>query len=163
PRPFTFLNKITSEAGDFVPGNQLVVLPAGERKIGAFVCYEAVFPELVRRFAAAGAELLVNISNDGWYGRTAARLQHLKIARMRAVENRRWLLRATNDGLTVVVDPAGRLRRQLPAFTQAAMGVRFAFAGDRTLYMRYGDWFVALCALGSLAALLATQIPRYRR
>lgn len=163
PWPFGFLRKISSEAGDFVPGRRLVVLPAGERKIGAFVCYEAVFPELVRRFAAAEAELLVNISNDGWYGRTAARQQHLKIARMRAVENRRWLLRATNDGITAAVDPAGRVRRELPAFAQAAMGVSFSFTGEQTLYTRYGDWFVALCALGAAAALAGTQIPRYRR
>lgn len=162
PWPFRFVSKIASEAGDFVPGGRLVVLRAGDRKIGAFVCYEAVFPELVRRFAAGGAELLVNLSNDGWYGRTAARRQHLKIARMRAVENRRWLLRATNDGITVAVDPAGRIRRELPAYAQAAMGVSFSFTGGQTPYTRYGDWFVVLCALGAAAALLGTQIPRYR-
>ncbi len=162
PRPFRFMEKITNEAGDFVPGTRLVVLSAGERRIGAFICYEAVFPELVRRFADAGAELLVNLSNDGWYGRTAARRQHLKIARMRAVENRRWLLRATNDGITAVVDPSGHVRRELPAFAQAAMGVSFSFTGERTLYTRWGDWFVVLCGLAAAAAIVGTQIPRYR-
>ena len=162
PWPFGFLRKISNETGDFVPGERLVVLKAGERRIGAFVCYEAVFPELVRRFVAEGAELLVNISNDGWYGRTAAREQHFKIARMRAVENRRWLLRATNDGITAAIDPAGRVRRRLPSFTQAAIAVSFSYLQDRTVYARWGDWFVWLCALGSAVVLMAGQIPRYR-
>ena len=162
PRPFGFLRKISNEAGDFAPGERPVVLKADERRIGAFVCYEAVFPDLVRQFVADGAELLVNISNDGWYGRTAARRQHFKIARMRAVENRRWLLRATNDGITAAIDPAGRVRRQLPPFTQAAMAVGFSYSQDRTVYARWGDWFVWLCALGSAVVLIAGQIPRYR-
>jgi len=162
PRPFGFLRKITSEAGDFVPGRKLAVLDAGGRRIGAFVCYESAFPELVRNFARQGAELLVNVSNDGWYGWSAARQQHLLIARMRAVENRRWLLRATNDGITAVIDPAGRLRRRLPTYSQVAMGVGFAFLTERTFYTRYGDWFVLLCAVLSLTVLLAAQI-RHRR
>ena len=162
PRPFGFLRKVSDEAGDFAAGERLVVLAAGEHRIGAFVCYEAVFPELVRRFVAEGAQVLVNISNDGWYGRTAAREQHLKIARMRAVETRRWLLRATNDGITAAIDPAGRIRRQLPPFTQAAMGVAYSWVDERTLYVRWGDWFVLLCALGAAGALIAGQIPRYR-
>lgn len=155
PRPLGFLRKIASEAGDFTPGKQLRVLEAGERRIGAFICYEAVFPDLVRRFAQGGAELLVNISNDGWWGRTAARDQHLKIARMRALENRRWLLRATNDGITAAIDPAGRLRRRLPSFAQAGIGVTFSFAQERTLFTRYGEWFVILCAALAAAGLLA--------
>ena len=77
---------------DFAPGKELVVFHADGHRIASFICYEAVFPHLVRRFAAAGAEVLVNISNDGYFGRSAARDQHLKIARMRAAENRRWIL-----------------------------------------------------------------------
>jgi len=162
PRPLGFLRKITSEAGDFVPGQRLVTLQAGDHRLGAFVCYEAVFPDLVRRFATAGAELLVNISNDGWYGRTAAREQHLKIARMRALENRRWLLRATNNGITAAIDPAGRLVRRLPSYTEAAIAVTFSFRREVTPYARYGDWFVIACVLLAVAGLLAEQMPRYR-
>ena len=114
PRPFKALvDKVSSESSDFAPGEKQVVLPAGDHKIGAFICYESVFPDFVRRFAKQGAEVLVNISNDGWYGRSAAREQHLEIVRMRAAENRRWILRATNDGITATVDPAGRV---LPRF-----------------------------------------------
>lgn len=162
PRPFGLLRKIASEAGDFAPGRQLVTLEADGHRLGAFICYEAVFPHLVRRFSEAGAELLVNISNDGWYGRTAARDQHLKIARMRALENRRWLLRATNNGITAAIDPAGRLVRRLPSFTEAGMAVTFSFLRERTVYARYGDWFVIACALLGAAGLIAGQLPRYR-
>ncbi len=163
PRVFGFIRKISTEAGDFAPGEKLVTLPAGDRRIGAFVCYEVVFPHLVRRFAEAGAELLVNISNDGWYGWTAARDQHLKIARMRAAENRRWLLRATNNGITATIDPGGRVYRHLPSFVEGAARTGFSFIEEQTLYSRYGDWFVWLCAAAALASLAATQIPVYRK
>ena len=76
-----------------------------------FICYEAAFPDLVRQFAAAGANVLVNLSNDGYFGHSEARAQHLLIARMRAVENRRYLIRSTNDGLSAIVDPQEKLCR----------------------------------------------------
>src|SRR5271168_1789516 len=120
PKAFDFVNRITKEAGDFVPGTRLVVFPMGEHKLATFICYESVFPSDVRQFARQGAEVLVNISNDGYFGTSAARLQHLEIVRMRAAENRRWLLRATNDGVTVNIDPAGRIRESLPSFVKAA-------------------------------------------
>ena len=77
--------------------------------MGAFICYESAFPHVVRQFAKRGADLLVNLSNDGYFGHSAAREQHLEIVRMRAAENRRWMLRATNDGITAAIDPAGRV------------------------------------------------------
>src|SRR5271165_7172252 len=118
PKAFDFVNRITKEAGDFVPGSRLVVFPMGEHKLGTFICYESVFPAQVRQFVKQGADLLVNLSNDGYFGHTAARNQHLKIVRMRAVENRRWLLRATNDGITAVIDPVGRISESLPPYTE---------------------------------------------
>jgi len=157
PWPFGFIRKISTEAGDFAAGQKLVVLAAGDHHIGAFVCYEVVFPHLVRRFAARGAELLVNISNDGWYGRTAARDQHLKIARMRAAENRRWLLRATNDGITATIDPAGRVYRHLPSYVEGAVRTRFSYLAERTVYSSYGDWFVLVCAVIGAAGLFLSR------
>ncbi len=74
-------------------------------RLGVFICYESAFPDEVRQFVKGGANLLVNISNDGYFGHSAAREQHLEIARMRAVENSRWLIRSTNDGITAVIDP----------------------------------------------------------
>ena len=148
PWPFKALvEKVSSEAGDFAAGRTQSTLPMGDRRIGAFVCYESVFPDFVRRFAAGGAELFVNISNDGWYGRSAARYQHLKIVRMRAAENRRWILRATNDGVTAVIDPAGRARVLLPSYTVGAAETGYSWIRSTTFYSRHGDWFVWLAAV----------------
>ncbi|HXG34889.1 MAG TPA: apolipoprotein N-acyltransferase [Bryobacteraceae bacterium] len=154
PKYFGFINKITPEAGNFQPGSSLKVFRTDAGVVGLFICYEAAFPHFVRRFAAEGAEVLVNISNDGYFGNTAAREQHLKIARMRAAENRRWLLRATNDGITTAIDPTGRLTDRLPPFQEAALRTHFSWVQDRTLYTRYGDWFAWLCAAGGLLTLL---------
>jgi len=155
PPPFGFVNRITKEAGDFQPGNKITVFRSEGRRIGAFICYEAVLPNFVRRFASEGAEVFVNISNDGWFGRSAAREQHLNIVRMRAAENRRWILRSTNDGLTVAIDPAGRILGRLPPFERATLDTHFSFAGEKTLYTRWGDWFPLLCAVAGIGSLVA--------
>ena len=161
PWPFGGLvQKVSSEAGDFAPGERQTLLPAGSFQIGAFVCYESVFPNFVRKFAARGAELLVNISNDGWYGRSAARDQHLAIVRMRAAENRRWLLRATNDGITSTIDPAGRVSILLPSFTEGVARTSFSLVRETTFYSRHGDWFVWVCAAVVLAAALWQRFTR---
>ena len=94
------MNRITQEIGDFVPGTRIVTFPVDGHRVGAFICYESAFPDLVRQFTQAGANVLVNLSNDGYFGHSAAREQHLALVRMRAAENRRWILRATNDGIT---------------------------------------------------------------
>jgi len=116
-----------------------------------------VFPNFVRRFVAGGAEVLFNISNDGYFGKSAARLQHLEIVRMRAAENRRWILRSTNDGITGTIDPAGRLRGTLPLYVQAASRSGFTYIQSLTFYTRFGDWFPILCGAIALV-LLAEQI-----
>jgi apolipoprotein N-acyltransferase len=153
PPLFGFVNRITQEAGDFAPGTRIVLFRADGRSVGAFICYEAALPHAARRFAAAGAEVLVNISNDGYFGHSAAQNQHLKIVRMRAVENRRWILRSTNNGITAVIDPAGRVPERLPADRAAALQAHYSYVSEQTVYTRYGDWFPLLCALASLLAL----------
>lgn len=162
PPYFGWVNRITREAGDFAPGRDIVVSPVGAHRLGAFICYEAVFPHLVRRFAKSGAEVLVNLSNDGYFGDTAAREQHLLIARMRAAENRRWLLRATNNGITCSIDPLGRIRRQLDPFERLAARLYFDYETALTPYTRYGDWFAWLCLVVSLGAVVLSERPRYR-
>lgn len=164
PWPFGFVNKISSEVGDFQAGDKLVVSPVGSHKIGTFICYESVFPNLVRRFVAGGAEVLFNVSNDGYFGRSAAREQHLNIVRMRAAENRRWILRSTNDGITAAIDPAGRLRAKLPPFRRAAARTGFNFTGAQTSYTRHGDWFPILCAFAAAAAVVSgARSPVYKK
>ncbi len=154
PPVLAFANRITQETGDFEPGSRLVVFRAGGRGVGAFICYEAVLPHFVRRFAAGGAEVFVNMSNDGYFGRSAAREQHLQIVRMRAAENRRWILRSTNDGLTVAIDPAGRILTRVPPFEEVAQRAAYSYVSAQTTYTRYGDWFPLLCTVVGLAALL---------
>jgi apolipoprotein N-acyltransferase len=161
PKVFGFVNRITQEAGDFEPGNRVVVFPMGKHRVGTFICYESVFPQEVRKFAQGGADVLVNISNDGYFGHSAAREQHLEIVRMRAAENRRWILRATNDGVTAVIDPAGRVLKRLPMYTETAGVLEYSYMGATTFYTRHGDWFAWGCLLLGAAALFASQLPHY--
>jgi apolipoprotein N-acyltransferase len=115
-----------------------------------FICYEAVFADEVRQFARMGAEVLVNISDDGWYGDTSAPWQHLNMARMRAIENRRWILRDTNNGVTAAIDPYGRVRQSIPRHVEDALPAEYGFRDDVTFYTEYGDVFAWVCALVSL-------------
>ena len=158
PWPFGFVNKISTEAGDFAAGSRVVVAPVAGHRIGTFICYESAFPNFVRQFARGGAEALINVSNDGWFGHSAARRQHLLLARMRAAENRRWILRSTNDGITATIDSAGRLRGTLPLYTEATSYTGFTYIAERTPYTRYGNWFVMLCALVVVMGLLAERM-----
>jgi apolipoprotein N-acyltransferase len=156
PNAFGWVNRITPGIGDFVPGTRIVTFPFNGYKLGAFICYESAFPDLVRQFTKAGANVLVNLSNDGYFGHSAAREQHLELVRMRAAENRRWILRATNDGITAMIDPAGREIARLPLYTQTSAVFGYNSATELTPYVRYGDWFAWLCLFGG-AALVAAQ------
>ncbi|HEV2224996.1 MAG TPA: apolipoprotein N-acyltransferase [Candidatus Acidoferrales bacterium] len=154
-RWLTFAKSLTADISDFTPGHMYAVgnLPGG--RFSVFICYESIFPALVRRFAANGAELLINISNDGWFGRSSAPAQHLMMLRVRAVENRRWLLRDTNTGYTVDVDPYGRIVARLQPFTRAELDAPYAFRSDLTLYTRFGDWLAWLCVFATMLLLVA--------
>ncbi|MBI5087262.1 MAG: apolipoprotein N-acyltransferase [Acidobacteria bacterium] len=162
PAGFRWIEKISSEAGDYAPGPGAKVLITGDHTLGVFICYESAFPDYVRQFAASGAEVLVNLTNDGYYGDSAARGQHLLLARMRAVENGRWLLRPSNDGVTASIDPAGRVWDRLPEYQRTAGRLRFTWERALTPYSRFGDWFAWLCLAAGLAAAAAAQIPTYR-
>jgi len=163
PSLFGFVNRITKEAGDFAPGRDLIVFRAGDRRLGAFICYESVFPHLVRRFAAAGADVFLNLSNDGYFGQSAARRQHLLIVRMRAAENRRWIVRATNDGITASIDPAGRIAEFWDPHIEQAGRMSYSRIRETTSYTRYGDWFAWLCLGGGVGFSPLTGFSRSRR
>src|SRR3984893_2729370 len=151
------VNRVSDEVGGFRKGQTYGVgsLPGGY-SLGVFICYEAIYPGEIRHFAADGATLLVNISNDGWFGRSAAARQHLLMARVRAVENRRWLLRVTNNGYTASVDPYGRIYEPLPTDVRASADLPYDFRTDRTIYTRFGDWFAWLCVAVSAILLAST-------
>ena len=141
PWPFSlFIEEITLQAGGFVPGDTVALAPVGDHWLGTFICYESAFANHVRKFVAKGANVLINISNDSWYGRTAARGQHLSIARMRALENARWLLRATNDGVTAIIDPGGRVFAPLPSFREGVVSGQFNYSSRMTWFSLYGEW-----------------------
>jgi apolipoprotein N-acyltransferase len=159
--PFPLIHRVVTSVSDEVGGFQkgssyTVGHLAGGYSFSVFICYEAIYAGEVRRFAANGAELLVNISNDGWFGRSAAPEQHLRMARVRAVENRRWLVRTTNNGFTVSVDPYGRIFSPLPPDVRAAADLPYDFRTDQTIYTRYGDWFAWLCVVVSIILLAST-------
>jgi apolipoprotein N-acyltransferase len=163
PQVFGWVNRITKEAGDFAAGDRVVVFPVDDHKLGAFICYESAFPDLVRQFAMGGAEALVNLSNDGYFGRSSAREQHLSLVRMRAAENRRWILRGTNDGITATIDPAGRIVYQAPPYLELASAVTYRYIATVTTYTRYGDWFAWGCLIASVAAVIHAGLQARRR
>ncbi len=151
----TFAHKLTGKVSDFSRGEdrRAFLLPAqngAQRRYGIFICYEAAFADEVRHLARNGAEVLVNISDDGWYGDTSAPWQHLNIARMRAVENRRWVLRDTNNGITAAIDPDGRVRQSIPRHQMDALPAQYGFRDDVTFYTAHGDVFAWCCAILSI-------------
>ena len=123
----------------------------------------------VRLFAKNGAQVFVNISDDGWYGDTSAPWQHLNMARMRAIENRRWIVRDTNNGVTTSIDPYGRVTLSAPRHMQTSLVARYGYNDELTFYTRFGDLFAMLCGLITLAAagnamrLVASQSSRKRQ
>jgi apolipoprotein N-acyltransferase len=159
PPLFSFVNRVTQEAGDFVPGHDIKVLPAAGHRLGVFICYESAFPDLVRQFTAKGADVLVNLSNDAYFGHTEAREQHLLLARMRAVENRRYVIRATNDGISAVIDPAGQVVQRLPMYQELAATARYGGVATTTFYARRGDWFAWVCLIIGLALAIWNLRP----
>jgi apolipoprotein N-acyltransferase len=154
-----FARKLTGRVSEFSRGTDrsVFLLPTqngARHRYGFFICYEAVFADEVRHFARNGAEVLVNISDDGWYGDTSAPWQHLNMARMRAIENRRWLLRDTNSGVTAAIDPYGRVRQSIPRHQTDALPAQYGFGADLTFYTAHGDVFAWGCAILSIGALL---------
>jgi apolipoprotein N-acyltransferase len=159
PEVFSWVNRVTKEAGDFASGSRVVIFSNG---VGAFICYESAFPDLVRQFARNGAEVFVNLSNDGYFGTSAAHEQHLELVRMRAAENARWIVRATNDGITATVDPSGRVTQRLRAFRQLSDVMRYGTSKDLTPYTQHGDWFAWGCLAVGLMSTAATKLGRVR-
>jgi apolipoprotein N-acyltransferase len=153
------VGKLVQRVGEFTPGDELAVGAADGHRLAVFICYEAIFPDLVRGFTQRGADLLVNITNDGWYGRTSAPYQHLAMAAFRAVENGKYLVRAANTGFTAVVDPRGRIRQRTSLFEQTVLVADVGIVRGSTPYARYGDMFAWAC-LGAAVALTAGVLAR---
>jgi apolipoprotein N-acyltransferase len=162
PQVFAFAGGLTKEVGEFQHGASHAPLAAGSERLGTFICYESIFPDEVRLGPQQGAQVLVNISNDGWYGDSGAWKQHLQQTQMRAIENGRWLLSATNTGMTASMDPYGRIVAATERKMRTALAAPYALRSGTTLYTRYGDWFAYLCAIISAGALVARFVFRER-
>jgi apolipoprotein N-acyltransferase len=144
--------------GGFVAGTKYPLLPLGQSRAGVFICFESAFPDIARELTKAGADMLVNISNDGYLGPTPVMRQHLANAIFRAVENDRPVLRVTNTGLTAYIASNGEVRDMGPGFQPAARVWGVRGVASRTFYSQYGELFVALCALITVIALAVAEI-----
>jgi apolipoprotein N-acyltransferase len=152
--------KVVQQVSDFTPGGDAAIAEADGHRMGGFICYESIFPHLVRQFTAQGAELLVNMTNDAWYGRTSAPYQHLAMTVFRAVENHRYLVRAANTGITAVVDPRGRVVARTALFDRTVLVHDAGLLSERTFYSRYGDVFAWSCLAAALGTTVAARRAR---
>jgi apolipoprotein N-acyltransferase len=150
---FFFAQNLLHEVGTFDAGGARNLFAVNGHRYGTFICYESIFADEVRQFVRDGADVLINISNDGWYGDTSAPWQHLNMVRMRAIENHRWVLRATNTGVTASIDPQGRVVEAAPRHARTSIRVGFGYERDVTFYTTHGDWFAWLCAAVTAVAL----------
>ena len=140
-----FVDKLVQAAGNFASGKQAVVLEVSAARVGVLICYEAIFPKLSRNLANGGANLLVNITNDAWFGRSSAPHQHLSMAVLRAVENRIPIARCANTGISAFIDTRGRILQKTGLYEDETLVSTLRLGKDKTIYTRYGDWFAWSC------------------
>ena len=159
---FFFAAPLVEAVGDFSPGLQAVLLPVAGHLISTAICYEVVYPDLVRRFVSGGSELLTTITNDAWFGRTSAPSQHFAQASMRAIENGRYLVRSANTGISGIVDPYGRILAQSDIFQPAVIVGRARFLTELTFYASHGDIFAYASVVATVMALLVSRRQKGR-
>lgn len=151
-----FVGPIVEAVSAFSPGTDPVLLPVAGHMVSTAICYEVIFPSLIRRFVEDGSELLTTITNDAWYGRSSAAYQHWDQASMRSIEQGRYLARAANTGISGFVDPYGRVVEKTDLFHEAIVIGELRFITDRTVYSRIGDLVAWLSLLVTAAAFAAT-------
>ena len=142
-----FVKKITDQIGDFTFGKSLHNLDFAGHWLATPICYEVIYPELTRDLVAQGAETIVTISNDSWFGNSSAPFQHLAMAVFRSIENRRYLLRSTSNGISALVDPTGRIVYQSPLHKPDQFLAAFQYLKRKTIFTRWGYLFPYFCLL----------------
>lgn len=168
PWPMTnIVDKIVPGMGAFLPGLDYDVVPltldVGKTvKVGTTICYEGIFPEISRAYAHNGAQLLVNITNDAWYGLSSAPYQHLHMYRLRSAETGLSFVRATNSGISAVIDPFGRVKKSLPLFERAMLIDDVAMLRVPTLYAAVGDVIAVVCLLLMVISYVLALVPIHR-
>lgn len=153
---YSALKKLIIDIGDFTPGDSVVVFNTGSKKPGhpfaCGICFDSVFPYLMKKFVKNGAEFLVVITNDGWFGKTSGPFQHANISVIRAIENRRWIARCANTGISTFIDPLGRKHERTPLYEKAILVDTVYANKEKTIFTLYGEWFgyAVLLVFGSI-------------
>lgn len=160
---FSFIANFTHAIGELTPGDRIIFHQFNDIRFGTPICYEIIFPALVRKFCLGGAEFLVTLTNDGWYGTSSAPYQHFSIAVFRAVENRRYLLRAATTGISGIIDPYGRILKRSVLNQQVFLTEQISSIKKMTVYTRYGDWFSYLSLTISALFLILSLIKKDHR
>ncbi|HIB55221.1 MAG TPA: apolipoprotein N-acyltransferase, partial [Nitrospirales bacterium] len=166
PQFLAFVNKLAHGIGDYVPGNEHTIMSGPHGRFGVAICFEVIYPDLVRQFVKQGAEYMVTITNDAWYDRSSAPYQHFSMVVFRAIENRVPFARAANTGISGFIDADGSIKRTTDLFTQTAIVDTVTVGLDRTVYTIYGDVFAYTCAgfvLGFIFLTLGLQKRRKGR
>ncbi len=153
-----FIDTLVAQVGNFQAGSRGKTLAWGKGPLGVQICYEIIFPDLSRSLAASGARLLVNLTNDAWFGATSAAYQHFSMAVLRAIETRRYLVRAANTGISGFIDPAGRIKATTDLFTDRVLCRPVRLLQRQTIYTRWGDWFAIICLTITLAGAIMRAI-----
>ncbi len=154
-----FAESLTRNVGDFVPGSEYTLTSMDNHQVGATICYEDVFPGLIRQFTRRGAEVIVNVTNDGWFGTTSAPYQHLRMSIVRAVENRRYIIRGANSGISAIIDPYGTVDSRTDLGERTVLDGVAGYRSDMTFYVRFGDVFAFLAAVVAIVSLLIALLP----
>ncbi len=155
-----FIGSLGEGIGDFKPGKEIFNFSLPQGKFGVLICFEIIFPDLCRRFVKKGANFLVTITNDAWFGRTSAPYQHFSIATFRAVENRVFVARAANTGITGFIGPTGKILKEGRIFTQEAMNGTIRLSDVKTFYTLYGDIFAWICSALSILLVVNALIRK---
>jgi apolipoprotein N-acyltransferase len=158
-----FIGSLGEGIGNFKPGKEIFNFSLPQGKFGVLICFEIIFPDLCRRFVKRGADFLVTITNDAWFGRTSAPCQHLSMATFRAIENRVFVARAANTGISAFIDPKGKIVEQGGIFTEEAMNGTIRLSRERTFYTLYGDVFAWICFAASILFLGHGLIQKRRK
>jgi apolipoprotein N-acyltransferase len=145
-RFFPFIGKLVAGVGDFKPGKGYYPLTIDGHRLGVLICYEGILPEAARDYKRRRVELLVNITNDAWFGRTSAPYQHLSMTVFRAIENRLYLVRTANTGISAIISPTGKILSRTGIFERTVLKGDVKMIDEKTFYAAYGDLFVYLCA-----------------
>jgi apolipoprotein N-acyltransferase len=149
-----FVHRLVPAAGDFSPGTRLKPLTSSDLRMGPLICYEAIFPELSRELSHQGVELLLNVTNDAWFGRTSAPYQHLSMAVLRCVETRLPMARAANTGVSAFILSNGKIAKQSGLFTRELVAYELRLGHHKTFYSHYGDIFAILLLIVTLGWLI---------